>query len=202
MIRKAALALFLLITATTIALLAIAGTRPAAFHVERSATTSAPPQAVFEIVNDLHRFPDWSPWQKLDPAMRSAVEGSGVGPGSSYSWAGNDQVGEGRMTITASTPSNHVELRLEFRKPWKSTSDVQLRILPDGEGSQVTWAMDGTNNFMAKVMTLFMSMDSMLGKDFESGLANLKRVSEAAPPAPAAAAADSSGAHSAPAAGQ
>ena len=195
MIRKAALALFLLITATTIALLAIAGTRPAAFHVERSTTTSAPPQAVFAIVNDLHRYPEWSPWQKLDPAMRSAIEGSGVGPGSSYTWAGNDQVGEGRMTITASAPANHVALRLEFLKPWKSTSDVHLRILPEGDGSRVTWAMDGTNNFMAKVMTLFMSMDSMLGKDFENGLANLKRVSEATPPAPAAA--DSNDAHSA-----
>src|SRR5258706_10716431 len=107
MIRKAALALFLFITAAVIALLAIAGTRPATFHVERSTITSAPPPVVFAIVNDLHRFPEWSPWQKLDPAMRSAVEGPGVGPGSSYTWTGNDQVGEGRMTITESVPTNH-----------------------------------------------------------------------------------------------
>ena len=108
------------------------------------------------------------------------IEGSGVGPGSTYSWKGNDQVGEGRMSISASTPANHVAMKLEFLKPWKSTSDVHFRIVPEGEGTRVTWAMDGTNNFMSKVMTLFMSMDSMLGKDFEHGLANLKQVSEAA----------------------
>jgi len=201
MIRQAALALFLFITAAVIALLAIAGTRPATFHVERSTTTSAPPQAVFAIVNDLHRYPDWSPWQKLDPAMRSSLEGPGVGPGSSYTWAGNDQVGEGRMTITESTPPDDVTLRLQFLKPWKSTSEVHLHIVPEGDGSRVTWAIDGTNDFMAKVMTLFMSMDTMLGRDFESGLANLRRVSEAAGATPAEAAADSSRAEPAAATG-
>jgi hypothetical protein len=201
MIRKAALALFLFITAAVIALLAIAGTRPAAFHIERSVSTGASPGTVFAIVNDLRRFHEWSPWQNLDPAMRSSIEGSGVGPGSSYVWSGNDQVGEGRMTLTGCVPPDEVVLRLQFLKPWKSTSEVHLSIVPDGDGSRVTWAMDGTNDYMAKVMTLFMSMDRMLGRDFESGLANLKRVSEAAPPAPEGAAADSSGADRAAAAG-
>jgi hypothetical protein len=192
MIRQVALALFLFITAAVIALLAIAGTRPATFHVERSLITSAPPQAVFAIVNDLHRFPEWSPWQRLDPAMRSSLEGSGVGPGSTYVWAGNDEVGEGRMTITESVPTELVTLRLQFLRPWKSMSEVHLGIVPDGDGSRVTWAMDGTNDFKAKVMTLFMSMDELLGKDLEGGLVNLKRVSEAAPSVPTGATADSS----------
>lgn len=184
MIRKLAVSLFLLITAAVIAILAIAGARPGSFHVERSMTTTAPPRTVFAIVNDLNRFHEWSPWQKLDPAMKSAVQSSGAGTGSvgsvgaMYSWTGNDEVGEGRMTITESRPPNHVALKLEFRKPFRSTNDVHFRIAPEGAGSRVTWAMDGTNNFTVKVMSLFMSMDSVLGRDLSSGLANLKQLSE------------------------
>lgn len=189
MIRKFALALFLFITAAVIAVLAVAGTRPATYHVERTTTTAAPPQTVYTLVNDLNRFHEWSPWQKLDPAMKTSVEGAGTEVGSSYSWAGNDEVGEGRMTITETMPANHVAMKLEFLKPWKSTSDIHLRIAPEGDGSKVTWAMDGNNNLMSKVMSLFMSMDSMIGKDFENGLANLKQVAEAPAAIPAAGAA-------------
>ena len=178
MIRKLAVSLFLFITAAVIAMLAIAAARPATFHLERSTTTTAEPQTVFAIVNDLHRFHEWSPWQKLDPAMKSVVQGAGVGPGAMYSWTGNDEVGEGRMTITESTPVSHVGLKLEFLKPWSSANDMHFRIVPKSEGSRVTWEMSGTNNFMAKLMSLFMSMDRMLGRDFASGLANLKRLSE------------------------
>ena len=204
MIRKLALTLFLLIVAAVIAILAIAGTRPATYHVERSATMTAPPPVVHGIINDFHRWPEWSPWQKLDPDMKTSIAGSGIGPGSSYSWTGNDKVGEGRMTITSASPPNEVAMKLEFLKPYATTCDVHFGIRPDGNGSRVTWAMDGTNNLMSKVMTLFVSMDSMMGKDFDRGLANLKQVSEAsaqalpATPAGGAAAAAAAAATSAP----
>ena len=191
MIQKFALALFLLITAAVIAILAIAGTRPATYHVERSTVTAAAPEAVFALVNDFHRFPEWSPWQELDPRMTTKIEGGGVGAGASYYWVGNKDVGEGRMTITESTPSNHVGMKLEFLKPFAATSDVHFRFMPESTGTQVTWAMDGTNNYMAKVMCLFMDMDSMIGKDFVKGLGKLKRLAEESP---AAAPADSSAA--------
>ena len=178
MIRKLALGLFLLITAAVITLLAIAGLRPATFHVERSTSTIASAATVFAIVGDLARFHEWSPWRQLDPAMRSTVQGSGVGVGSSYSWSGSDEVGEGRMTITESVAPSLVALKLEFLRPFRSTNDVYFRIVPEGEGSRVTWAVDGSNNFAAKVMSLFMSMDSVLGRDLSSGLANLKQLSE------------------------
>jgi hypothetical protein len=196
MIRKLALTLFLLIVAVVVAILAIAGTRPPTYHVERSATMSAPPAVVHLILNDLHKFPQWSPWQKLDPNMKITIAGSGIGPGSSYSWVGNDKVGEGRMTITSVSPPNEVAMKLEFIKPFQSTCDVHFRVQPEGAGSKVTWAMDGNNNMMSKVMGLFVSMDSMMGKDFDNGLANLKQVSESnaqtmssAPPGTASAAA-------------
>ena len=192
MIRKLAIGLFLLITAAVVAILAIAATQPATYHVERGITTTAPPQQVFAVVNDMHRFPEWSPWEKLDPAMKTTFAGPTSGNGASYSWIGNSQAGEGRMTITESMPANHVALKLEFVKPFASTCDIHFRIEPQGDGSRVTWSMDGNNNFMGKVMCLFMNMDKMVGKDFEAGLASLDRVSAVVPPREINAAPDSS----------
>lgn len=199
MFKKVALTLFLLITAAVIAILAIAGTRPATYHIERSAQLSASPEVVFGLINDFNRFPEWSPWQELDPKMTVKVDGGGVGVGASYYWTGNKDVGEGRMTITESTPNSLVAEKLEFLKPFASTSEVHFRIVPQADGSNVTWAMDGTNNFMGKVMSLFMNMDSLIGKDFEKGLGKLKALAERAP-APAAAASDSTAADSSAAA--
>lgn len=179
MIKKAALFLFLFVTAAVIAVLAIAATRPAKYHVERSAVSTAPPEAVFGFLNDLHRFRDWSPWEKLDPNMKVDFSGPEEGVGASYHWVGNKDVGEGRMSITESEPSSHVGMKLEFIKPFASTCDVRLALLPEGGGSRITWSMDGDNNFVSKVMCLFVSMDKMVGKDFETGLANLKSVAEA-----------------------
>jgi len=192
MLKKIALTLFLVITLVVVAVLAIGATRPPTYHVERSQSMTASPDAVFAILNDLHRFPEWSPWQKLDPGMKITQSGPASGVGASYAWVGNDKVGEGRMTITDTTSPGSITETLEFIKPFQSTCTVHFTIAPDNQGSRVTWAIDGNNNYMSKVMSLFMSMDSMMGKDFESGLANLKTVSEsaaaqAATPSPAAA---------------
>ncbi len=178
MIRKIALSLFVVITVAVVAILGIAMTKPATYHVERSATTAASPRTVYAVLNDLHRFPDWSPWQKLDPAMKITHDGPASGVGAKYHWVGNNDVGEGRITITESTPHESVVQKLEFLKPWESTSDVRFTIASEAAGSKVTWAMDGKNDFMAKMMTVFMNMDTMIGKDFDAGLANLKRVTE------------------------
>jgi len=202
MLKRIAITLFLVITVAIIAVLSIAATRPATFHVERSLSISAPPEGVFAVVNDMHRFHEWSPWQKLDPAMKITYEGPSAGVGASYSWVGNKDVGEGRMTITDATPPGSLTQKLEFLKTFESTCAVRFTIAPDGQGSRVTWGIDGNNNYMSKVMGLFVSMDSMMGKDFESGLANLKQVAEAAPaPEPAAAspaAAEKAGTKAAP----
>lgn len=182
MIQKIALGLFLFITVAILALLGVAATKPATYRIERSIVTSASAPAVFAQLEDLHRFPDWSPWQELDPAMKVEHSGAEKGTGASYFWSGNDKVGEGRMTITESIPADHVTLKLEFLKPFASTSDTQWKLTPEGNGTRITWSMDGTNNFMGKVMSIFMDMDQMIGKDFEKGLAKLKQVAEAAPP--------------------
>ena len=182
MLKKIALSIFLVITLAIVAVLSIAATRPPTYHVERSQSMGATPEVVFAVVNDLHRFREWSPWQKLDPAMKVTFEGPSSGVGASYSWVGNDQVGEGRMTTTDATPPGSLTQKLEFLKPFKSECMVHFTIAPENDGSRVTWAIDGNNNYVSKVMCLFVSMDSMMGKDFVSGLANLKQVAEAEPP--------------------
>ena len=186
MIRKIALGLFTLIALVCIALFAVASTRPDTYHVERSAVIAAPPAAVHAVLEDFRRFNEWSPWLELDPDMKQTLEGPPTGAGSSLHWVGKGEAGEGRMTITESTPPSSVTEKLEFIKPFSSVAEIHFAITPEGDGSRVTWSMDGKADFMTKVMCLFASMDSMIGPDFEQGLASLQRVAESAP-APAAA---------------
>jgi len=164
-------------------------TRPSTFHVERSIVIHAPPENAFAQVNDFHAWAAWSPWEKLDPQMKRTFEGAPSGTGAIYSWVGNDDVGEGRMTIQKSERPSLVSIKLEFIKPWAATNITTFNIARAAEGAKLTWAMDGENNFVAKAMCLFMDMDKMVGGDFERGLAALKTAAESAPkPSPDAAA--------------
>jgi len=153
-------------------------TRPATFHIERSIGVAAPPAAVFAQVNDFHTWAAWSPWEKLDPQMKKTFEGPATGVGSMYAWTGNDKVGEGKMTIQKSDPPSQVLIKLEFLKPFAATNTATFTFAPAPEGSKVTWAMDGENNFVAKAFSMFMDMDKMVGGDFEKGLAELKTIAE------------------------
>jgi len=155
--------------------------RPSEYRVARTATIVAPAPAVFAQVNDFHKWEAWNPWAKLDPAMKQAYEGAPAGIGAIYTWAGNSEVGEGRMTLTESRPSDLVRIRLEFLKPFATTSTAEFSFKPEGDHTAVTWSMTGKVNFMAKVVHLFMDMDRMIGGNFEKGLAQLKSVVEAAP---------------------
>ncbi len=155
--------------------------RPSEYRVARTATIAAPAPAVFAQVNDFHKWDAWNPWAKLDPAMKQAYAGAPAGIGAIYTWAGNSEVGEGRMTLTESRPSDLVRIRLEFLKPFATTSTAEFSFKPEGDHTAVTWSMAGKVNFMAKVVHLFMDMDRMIGGNFEKGLAQLKSVVEAAP---------------------
>lgn len=160
-------------------------TRPSEFTIQRTRTLAAPPEVVHAYVNDFHKWAEWSPWEKIDPGMRREYEGAQAGPGASYHWVGNDEVGEGRMTITASTPPDSVTIRLEFMKPFPATNTAEFFIVAGGLGTDVTWAMSGRNNFVAKAFGLVMNMDKMVGTQFEKGLADLDAVTAAATPPPA-----------------
>lgn len=160
-------------------------TRPSEFTIQRTRTLAAPPEVVHAYVNDFHKWAEWSPWEKIDPGMRREYEGAQAGPGASYHWVGNEEVGEGRMTITASTPPDSVTIRLEFMKPFPATNTAEFFIVAGGLGTDVTWAMSGRNNFVAKAFGLVMNMDKMVGTQFEKGLADLDAVTAAATPPPA-----------------
>lgn len=148
------------------------------FSVERTATISAPAAVVFGNVNELRKWEAWSPWEKLDPQMKRTYEGPASGTGAVYAWAGNSKVGEGRMTITESRPAEVIRMKLDFLKPFESTSAAVFTFKPEGQQTTVTWNMSGKKNYMSKVMCMFMSMDKMVGESFESGLAALKSLSE------------------------
>ena len=163
-----------------IVLVVVVAMQPSEFRVVRSATISAPAPAVFAQVNDFHKWEAWNPWGKIDPAMKQSYEGAPSGTGAIYTWAGNNQVGEGRMTITESHPSDLIRIKLEFIKPWSATNATDFAFKPQGNQTAVTWTMDGDNNFMGKAFGLFMNMDKMVGGDFEKGLAQMKAVSETA----------------------
>lgn len=179
MLKKVALALVVLVAAFCL----YVATRPAEFRIARSRTMAAPPETVHAHINDFRRWPAWSPWEKLDPAMKREVSGAPSGPGATYYWSGNDRVGEGRMTITESRPPQSVTIRLEFIEPWAATNTTRFDLVPSGQGTNVTWTMTGRNGFFAKAFSVFADMDAMVGPDFERGLASLDAVTSGAPPA-------------------
>jgi uncharacterized protein YndB with AHSA1/START domain len=153
--------------------------QPSEFRVARSATISAPPPAVFAQVNDFHKWEAWNPWGKIDPAMKHNYDGAPAGSGAIYTWVGNKEVGEGRMTIIESRPSDLSRIKMEFFKPFAGNSIAEFTFKPAGNQTMVTWSMTGDKNFMAKAIHLFMNMDKMIGGQFEKGLAQIKSLVEA-----------------------
>jgi hypothetical protein len=170
-----ALAVIVIVFAVIVAL------QPSEFRVARTAAISAPAPAVFAQVNDFHNWNPWSPWAKLDPAMKQTYEGAPAGTGAISTWTGNKDVGEGRMTIIESRPSELIRIKLEFLKPFAATSIAEFTFKPEGNQTMVTWSMAGKNNFIAKAIHLFMNMDKMIGDQFDKGLTQMKSVVEAAP---------------------
>ncbi len=156
----------------------IVALRPDEFRVARSAKMSASPAAVFAQVNDLHKWQEFSPWAKMDPAAKTTFEGPPSGAGAVFTWAGNKQIGEGRMTIIESRPSELIRFKLDFLKPFEATNIAEFTFKPEGDQTLVTWSMSGKNNFMFKAVGLFMNCDKMVGDQFEEGLANLKAIVE------------------------
>jgi len=154
----------------------VAAMQPANFCITRSATIPAPAEALYEEVNDFHNWQAWSPWAKMDPTAKNTFEGAPSGVGAVFKWEGNNQVGQGGMTILESRPHQLIRIKLEFLKPFKATHTAEFTFNPSGDQTVVTWSMSGTNNFMSKAVVLIMNCDKMVGGQFEKGLANLKSV--------------------------
>jgi uncharacterized protein YndB with AHSA1/START domain len=174
MIKTILLVVILLVAAVLI----FAATRPDMFRVQRSASIKAPPEKIFPLINEFDRWGAWSPYEKRDPAMKRTRSGPSSGKGAVYGWEGNSQVGSGRMEITDTAPPSRVVIKLDFLKPFEAHNTAEFTLEPKGDATNVTWAMYGPANYVSKLMGVFMNMDSMIGKDFETGLANLKSIAE------------------------
>jgi polyketide cyclase/dehydrase/lipid transport protein len=173
MLKKILIAL----AAIVVLFLIVVAMQPADFTVERTATMAAPQADVFAQVNDLHKWDAWSPWAKLDPDAKMTFEGPEAGQGAAMTWAGNDKVGEGKMTLVESRPNE--ALKVDFVKPFEGTSTSAFAFKPEGDQTAVTWSMSGHRNFIAKAFCLVMNGEKMIGDDLEKGLAQLKTVAEA-----------------------
>lgn len=160
------------------AVLGLATTKPDTFRVQRATTIKAPPEKVFALINDFHNWGQWSPWEKLDPALNRTYSGPASGKGAVYEWTGNSKVGAGRMEITEPTPPSKILIKLDFIKPFEGHNIADFTLEPQGDTTNLSWAMYGPTPFVSKVMQVFISMDSLIGKDFEAGLANLKAAAE------------------------
>jgi hypothetical protein len=165
--------------AVVVIFLLVVALQPSDFKIERSATMRAPAPAAFAQVNDFQNWRAWSPWEKVDPALKRQYEGPKAGNGAVYAWQGNKDVGEGRMTITESKPGELVRIKLEFFKPFAATNTAEFSFKPMApDSTAVTWTMTGENNFLSKAIRMFVNMDRMVGGMFEQGLTQMKTVVE------------------------
>jgi uncharacterized protein YndB with AHSA1/START domain len=159
-------------------ILILAATKPDVFRVERAAAMQAPPQKIFSLIDDFHQWGTWSPWEHRDPAMKRTFSGTESGKGAVYAWDGNKNVGAGRMEILDAVLPSKIVIKLDFIKPFEGHNTAEFTMLRRGGATEVTWAMYGATPFIGKVMHVFMNMDRMIGKDFDAGLANLKKAVE------------------------
>ena len=178
MVRKSLLAVFLLLLFAVAAVLAYAATKPDTFRIARTMIIKAPAEKIFARVNDLKGQRDWSTWELKDPAMKRHYSGPDAGKGAVYEWEGNGEIGKGRMEITESTPPTKVVFDMHFIEPFEGRSTAEITLVPAGEMTAVTWAMEGANNYICKVLTVFIDQDAMIGTEFSASLARLKTLTE------------------------
>lgn len=153
---------------------------PDRFVVTREAVVEAPPARVFTLIDELRNWESWSPWAKLDPQQQTSYSGPPAGAGASFEWSGNSKVGAGRLTIAESRPSEAIDIKLDFFRPFKGTNDAFFRLTPEGSGTRVAWTMTGRLSLIGKIRNLINSCDKMIGPQFEQGLANLNALCGAA----------------------
>jgi uncharacterized protein YndB with AHSA1/START domain len=158
--------------------LILAATKPDTLRVQRATSIRAPADRLFPLIADFHQWRTWSPYENKDPAMARTYEGAASGKGAVYAWDGNKNVGSGRMEILDSSSPSKIVIKLDFFKPFEGHNTAEFTMLPQGDVTNLTWTMHGPAVFMSKLMQVFMNLDRMIGRDFEVGLANLKKLAE------------------------
>ncbi|MFB6419087.1 MULTISPECIES: SRPBCC family protein [Bradyrhizobium] len=175
---KAIAVIAIVLTAGIAGILVFALTKPDTIRVERSLAVKAPADAIYPVVADFRRWTGWSPYENRDPAMKRSFGGPGEGKGATYAWDGNNNVGAGHMEILEASGPSKLRIKLDFERPLEGHNTAEFTFVPQGDATLVTWSMYGPAPFVSKVMQVFINMDSMIGNDFEAGLANLKKLTE------------------------
>lgn len=157
-------------------MLAFVATRPDTFRVQRTTVIDAPPERIFPLIGDFRKYVLWSPYEKYDPSMSRTY--SGAGKGAVYQWDGKGKAGKGRMEIAHTSPPLMAVIRLDYVRPFETQSIVEFTLRPEGSSTRVSWAVRGANPYIAKLIQLVVNTDRVLGRDFETGLANLKALVE------------------------
>ncbi len=172
------LRIFIVIAVAAAAVLIFAATRSDTLHISRSTLIKAPPEIIFALINDFHNWVKWAPQDREDPTMTRSYSGAASGVGAISTWRGAGSAGKGRMAITESIASSSISVTVDFVKPFKAHNLNRFTLEPAGGSTKVTWTMEGTNVFLTKLMSVFVNMDHLMGKHFETGLDNLRRVAE------------------------
>jgi len=148
--------------------------QPPEMLISRSLLIPVPASQVFAQVNDFKNWANWSPWTRLDPNQKIEFSGAANGEGAVMTWNGNKDVGQGRNAIVQSRAPEFIQTKLEFIKPFKSTSTAEFTFEEKGKETLVTWTMLAQKNFIMKTLHLVIDCDKMIGAQFEEGLSNLK----------------------------
>ena len=160
------------------AILVLAAMKPDKLRVQRAINIKAAAETIFPLISDFHQWRAWSPYEEKDPAMKRTYGGADRGKGATYAWDGDRNVGSGRMEILEAAAPSRVVIKLDFFTPFEGHNTAEFTMLPQGDGTHVTWLMHGPANFMSRLIQVFINLDNMIGRDFEAGLANLKTITE------------------------
>ncbi len=178
MFRKIVIGCLTLFVMLVLGFLILVSLQPGSYLVQRSLIISAPLEKVFALVNDLQAWDAWTPWKEEDPDPKTVISNPSVGNGAKFSWDGNDKVGAGTLTILESKPNELVDIEQEFVRPMVGKCHMAFRFELEGQGTKLTWKMDGKNDYLAKAMCLFVNLEKIIGPKFEKGLAKIKELAE------------------------
>jgi hypothetical protein len=159
------------------AVLILAAMKPDTFVVQRTTLINAPADKIHPLINDYKNWSLWSPYEKIDPAMKRSFSGAQSGKGSIYEWEGNKNIGSGRMEILDASPTR-IGIKLDFLAPFEAHNMAEFTMKPEGGATKVTWTMRGPIPYKFKIMHVIMNMDKMVGNQFAEGLTNMKEVAE------------------------
>ena len=167
-----------------LAVIVIAGlVMPSRYSIVRKNTIAAPPAAVHAFVGHLDKWPVWMPWEQEDPSVVTKIGDKTTGVGAKQSWT-SSTAGDGDVEFTECDENTGIAYDMTFiMKDKRAPAKASIRYAPAGDGTEVTWSMEGDlASMMPPVLRGLMKpvMSGMVGKNFARGLASLKEKVEAA----------------------